>query len=150
MTSLQTVQHFMAQRNLAIVGVSTTGRKFGNVAYRELKAKGYHLLPVHPTAESVEGARCYRSLGDLPEPVGGLVVVVPPEQTERVVQAAAGAGIKRVWMQPGAESEAAIRYCEQNGITVVQGECILMFAEPAGFGHRAHRWVWKMLGKLPR
>jgi predicted CoA-binding protein len=150
MTSLQTVQDFIAQRSLAIVGVSTTGKKFGNIAYRELKAKGYRLVPVHPTAESLEGTRCYRSLGDLPEPVGGLVVVVPPEQTERVVQAAAGAGIKRVWMQPGAESEAAIRYCEQNGITVVHGECILMFAEPAGFGHRAHRWVWKILGKLPR
>jgi predicted CoA-binding protein len=150
MTTRQVIQDFLAQRSLAIVGVSTSGKKFGNIAYRELTAKGYRLFPVHPTAESVAGARCYRSLGDLPEPVGGVLVVVPPGQTERVVQDAAAAGIPRVWMQPGAESEVALRFCQQNGVTAVHGECILMFAEPAGFGHRAHRWIWGLLGKLPK
>ena len=28
-------------------------------------------------------------------------------------------------------------------------ECILMFAEPAGFLHQVHRWIWKVMGKLP-
>jgi hypothetical protein len=31
----------------------------------------------------------------------------------------------------------------------VHGECILMFAQPSSF-HRLHRWVWGLLGKLPR
>jgi hypothetical protein len=53
-------------------------------------------------------------------------------------------------MQPGSESAAAIRSCEENNLQVVHGECILMFAEPAAFFHRAHRWIWRMLGKLPR
>jgi hypothetical protein len=30
------------------------------------------------------------------------------------------------------------------------GECVLMFAEPAAFYHRLHRWVWKLLGRLPQ
>jgi predicted CoA-binding protein len=66
------------------------------------------------------------------------------------VRDAAAAGIRRVWMQQGAESEAAIRFCAENGISAVHGECILMFAEPAAFYHRMHRWVWGLLGKLPR
>lgn len=150
MTSKAAITEFVNQRALAVVGVSRSGRKFGNLAYRDLKAKGYQLVPVHPEAETLEGDRCVRSLAALPAPVGGVLVVVPPDQAERVVGEAAAAGIPRVWLQPGAESSAAIRLAESKGVSVIAGECILMFAEPAGFGHRAHRWVMGILGRLPR
>ncbi|MBZ5544903.1 MAG: CoA-binding protein [Acidobacteriia bacterium] len=150
MTSKAVVTDFVSQKKLAVVGVSRQGKKFGNMAFRELKAKGYKLLPVHPQAETIEGERCYPSLAALPEPVDGVLVVVPPAETEKVVREAAAAGIKRVWMQQGAESPAAIKFCEDNGLSAVHGECILMFAEPAAWFHRAHRWVWKLLGKLPK
>jgi predicted CoA-binding protein len=42
------------------------------------------------------------------------------------------AGITKVWMQQGSQSDAAIEYCQQNGIEVVSKRCIMMFAEPAG------------------
>ncbi len=150
MTSRAIVQDFVSRRTLAIVGVSRQGKKFGNAALRELRAKGYKLFPVHPQAESIENERCYPNLAALPEAVEGVLVVVPPLETEKVVREAVAAGIKRVWMQQGAESPEAIRYCQENGISVVHGECILMFAEPAAWFHRAHRWIWKLLGRLPR
>jgi predicted CoA-binding protein len=150
MTSKAAVADFVSQRKLAVVGVSRKKMKFGNLAFRELKRKGYKLFPVHPHAEQLEGERCYASLAALPEPVEGVLVIVPPAQAEQVVRAAAAAGIRRVWLQQGAGSPAAIRFCEDNGISVVHGECILMFAEPAAWYHRAHRWVWGLLGKLPR
>jgi predicted CoA-binding protein len=148
--SKSAVMDFVGQRSLAVVGVSRGGKKFGNTAYRELKAKGYHLVPVHPQAETLEGDRCAKNLASLPGPVGGVLVIVPPQQAEQVVQEAAAAGIKRVWLQQGAESPAAIRLAESKGMSVVAGECILMFAEPAGFGHRAHRWVKGVFGGLPK
>ncbi|MFB3920353.1 MAG: CoA-binding protein [Terriglobia bacterium] len=150
MTSREDVADFVAQRRLAIVGVSRRGRKFGNFAFRELRSKGYRMFPVHPQAETIEGERCYASLSALPEPVDGILVVVPPAQTEQVVRDAAAAGIRRVWMQQGAESPAAVQFCRENGVREVHGECILMFVEPAAWWHRAHRWVWGLLGKLPR
>ena len=150
MTTRAVVDDFVSQRKLAVVGVSRHKAKFGNMAFKELRGKGYKLFPVHPHAETIEGERCYPSLAALPEPVGGVLVVVPPAQAEQVVRDAAAAGIRRVWLQQGAESATAIRFCEENGISAVHGECILMFAEPAAFYHRAHRWVWKLLGKLPR
>lgn len=150
MTSKAAVADFVSQRKLAVVGVSRKGRKFGNLAFKELKAKGYQLFPVHPQAETIEGERCYPSLSALPGPVDGVLVVVPPAQTEQVVRDVASVGIRRVWMQQGAESAAAIRFCEENGISAIHGECILMFAEPLAWWHRAHRWVWGLLGKLPR
>jgi len=148
MASKTIVQDFISQKTLAVVGVSRHGQKFGNMAYRELKAGGYKLYPIHPEAETLEGDHTCKDFTSLPEKVGGVLIVVPPAQTEKVVQEAAAAGIKRVWMQQGSESEAAIRLCQQNGIAEVHGECILMFAGKSFF-HKPHRWVWGLLGKLP-
>jgi hypothetical protein len=149
MTTQAAVNDFVSQKRLAIVGVSRKKAKFGNYALRELRRRGYQLFPVHPEADTIEGETCFRSLKDLPEPVGGLLVVVPPAATETVVREAAAAGIPRIWIQQGAESPAAVKYCEENGIAAVHGECILMFTQPTGWLHGAHRWVWKLLGKLP-
>ena len=150
MTTRAAVDDFVAQRTLAVVGVSRGGKKFGNMAFRHLKASGYRLLPVNASAEVVEGERCYPALGALPGPVDGGLIVVPPAETEKVVRQAADAGIRRIWMQQGAESDAAIRLCEENDISVVHGQCIMMFAEPVTSYHRLHRWIWGLLGKLPR
>jgi uncharacterized protein len=149
MTSRQTVSDFLAQRKLALVGMSRKRGKFGNAVHKELTARGYTVYPVHPEAGEIDGHRCWPDLASLPEPVGGLVVVVPPPQAEEVVRDAARTGIPRVWMQQGSESPGAIQFCEEQGIAAVHRECILMFVEPAAFVHRAHRWVWGILGKLP-
>ncbi|MBI3950457.1 MAG: CoA-binding protein [Acidobacteria bacterium] len=149
MTTKSAVEDFVAQQTLAVVGVSRGGKKFGNLALKALKAKGYHVFPINPHAESIEGEQCYPTLKSLPERVDGVLIVVPPTETEQVVREAAAAGIRRIWMQQGAESEAAIRFCQENGLSVVHGECILMFARPVDSVHRLHRWIWGLLGKLP-
>jgi uncharacterized protein len=147
MASPEVVADFLAQKTLALVGVSRGGRKFGNAILRDLKSRGYRVFCVHPHADRIDGERCWPRIGDLPEPVGGLVLVVPPAETERVVEEAVAAGIRRVWMQQGAESAKAIAYCKANGVSVISGACIMMFAEPVGFPHNAHRWLWRVLGK---
>lgn len=149
MTSKALVDEFITQRSIAIVGMSRNPQKFGNAVFRELTQKGYKLYVVHPEAKELEGAPTYSCLSALPETVGGVIAVVPPAQTEQVVKDAAAAGIKRVWMQQGAESPAAIRFCQENGLHEVHGECILMFAGASKF-HGWHRWVWGILGKLPK
>lgn len=148
MTTKAVVDDFISQRALAVVGISRGWKKFGNMAYRELKAKGYQLYPIHPSAETLEGDRAYPDFKSLPEKVDGVLIVVPPAQTEKVVREVTAAGIRRVWMQQGSESEAAIRFCKENGIVEVHGECIMMFAGK-NFFHKPHRWVWGLLGKLP-
>jgi len=149
MTSMAAVNDFLSQRSLAVVGVSRAGKKFGNSIFTTLKERGYKVFPVNPNADNVEGERCYHSLGELPEKVGGVVICVPPAQTEKVVHDAFESGIGRVWMQQGADSYAALRFCEKNEMSVVHGHCVLMFAEPVKSVHRVHRWVWKLIGKYP-
>ncbi|MCL5256677.1 MAG: CoA-binding protein [Chloroflexi bacterium] len=139
MTARSAADDFLSQRSLAVVGASRSGKKFGNIVYRNLRSKGYEVFPVNPNTDELEGDRCYPDLHSLPVQVGGVVVVVPPKETEKVIREAAAAGIHRVWMQQGAEYEEAIRYCEENGIVEVHGECVMMFS--GAFPHSAHRSV---------
>jgi predicted CoA-binding protein len=148
MTTKVAIEEFLDEHTLAIAGVKRDGTGFGNAVFKDLTGKGYEILPVHPTADEVGGVPCSPSLAELPKPVGGLVLVVQPEQSEMLVREAKTAGIERIWMQQGAESAEAIRFCEENGIDVVHGQCVMMFAEPTGI-HRFHRWINGVFGKLP-
>jgi uncharacterized protein len=149
-TTKAAVENFIGQHKLAVVGVSRDTKKFGNMAYKALKEKGYQVYPINRNVEAVEGDRCFADLSALPEKVDGVLIVVPPAETEKVVREADAAGIKNVWMQQGAESDEAIRYCREHGLNEVHGECIMMFAAPVTSFHRWHRGAWKLFGKLPK
>ena len=148
-TRAASVQAFLSQKKLAIVGASRSGQKFGNAIMNDLSARGYTLFPVHKEATMIGDRKCYPSLTELPEEVGGVIVVVKPEQTAQVVRDAHAAGIKRVWLQQGAQSDEAIAFCNENGMDVVSRECILMFAEPVESVHRFHRFFKRLFGKMP-
>ncbi len=149
MTTGSLIERFLASRRLAIVGVSRKKNKFGNTVFRYLKERGFEVYPVNPYAREIEGTICFPNLEALPFPIENVLLIIPPQETERLVHSAAEAGIRRIWMQQGTESPQAIRFCQSNGIEVIHGECILMFVEPMGFPHRVHRWIRGVLGKLP-
>ncbi len=134
---------------MAIVGASRSGHKFGNIACRVLRAKGYRVYPIHRVASQIDGCTCYRRLADLPERVDALLVVVPPNSAMDAVREAAERGVRYVWLQQGAESPQVIAGCRDLGVEVVSGECILMYANPTGV-HRVHRWVHDVFGGTRR
>lgn len=150
MTTEAAIQDFMRQETLAIVGASRNPNKFGTIVYKDMKSKGYHVFAVNPNATTIDGDPVYPDLAHLPQPAGGVVLIVPPAVTETMVQQVAQAGIRRVWMQPGAESPAAVAFCQQNGIDVIEGECIMMFAGPVKFPHNFHRFINRVTGRLPK
>jgi uncharacterized protein len=150
MVSRAVIDDFLAQKKLALVGVSRSGTGFGNAVRKELSAKGYSVFLVHPEATSIEGQPCARSLKEVASQVTGVVLVTPPAETKKLVREAAESGIRRVWMQQGAESDEAVRFCEDHGVAVVHGHCILMFAEPTHWFHRIHRSLRGLFGRLPK
>ncbi len=145
----QSIERFVSGRTLALVGVSAAGMGFGNAAYTELKRRGYRVFPVHPTAVVIQGDTCWHALVELPEPVERLLVCVEPDRAGTVVREAASAGVRQIWFQQGSASPAALEACAQLGVEAVHGQCILMFAEPVDSIHRFHRFVWKLVGKIP-
>ena len=144
----QPIVEFVQGRRLAVVGVSRAHRKYGNHAYRELKARGLDVMAVHPELASIEGDPCFKSLAELPRPADGVLVCVRPENVPEVLRQAAAAGIRRVWLQAGAESDAAIKLAAELGLDLVQGECILMYAPPVRGFHRLHRGLRRLFGRL--
>ena len=150
MTSMSAVNDFLSNKKLAVVGVSRSGKKFGNSVYREMKAKGYEMYPVNPNTNEIEGDKCYPDLESLPDDVKGAIIVVPPAEAENLIESASKKGINHIWLQQGAHSQKAVELCEHKGINYVSGECIFMFAEPVNGGHKFHRWIWKLIGKYPK
>lgn len=142
------VERFLEQPALALIGASRSGEKFGNLILRELRAKGKRVYPLNPAVQSIDGVRCYAHFADMPEKIGGVIICVSPDDAVTAVRDAAQAGIKHVWLQQGAESPYVANLCIELGLDAVIGECILMFASPTGI-HRVHHFVDKVLGRLP-
>ncbi len=121
------IQAFLASPSFAVVGASTDRSKYGNKVLRCYQQHGRKVFPVNPKAPVVEGLTAYPSLAALPEPVPAISVITPPAATAQVVREAHAAGVKHVWMQPGAESDAAIRAAESLGLSVIAGgPCLLV------------------------
>ncbi len=118
---------FLERGPFAVVGASRSRAKYGNKVLRAYLRKGIEAYPVNPNAEEVEGRRAYPDLASVPDRVRAISVITPPAVTERIVEQAAEAGVELVWMQPGAESPAAVRRAEELGLEVIaDGSCLLV------------------------
>ena len=121
------IETFLAAPAFGVVGASSRREKYGNKVLRCYLQNGRKAIPVHPLEKIVEGVDCVASVSDLPDDVTSISVITPPSVTEKVVKLAAAKGIKNIWMQPGAESPAAVQFCNDNAINVIaDGSCVLV------------------------
>jgi len=120
------LEDFLDRKNiLAVVGASREKNKYGYKIYKAVLNADYEVYPVNPNAREIDGKKCYPSLSSLPKKPDVVITVVPPKITEKIVEEAKELGIKKVWMQPGSESEKAIEFCKQNNIEVVAKMCFV-------------------------
>lgn len=121
------IKAFLEGRAFAVVGASNDRSKYGNKVLRVYQQNGLTVYPVNPKAEEVEGLACYPDLASLPERIHGVSIVTPPAVTEGIVEEAHEAGIRHLWMQPGAESVWAVERAQELGIEVIAGgPCLLV------------------------
>lgn len=150
MNHSDTIRNFISQKNIAVVGVSSSGKGFGAAVFNHLKGNGYNAFPVNINGGNYQQEKLYKNLTEIKDSIDGVVTVVPPAETEKVLHEVVQLGIKNVWMQQGSESKNAIEFCNEQKLNAVYGECILMFAEPVKSIHGFHRWIWKLIGKYPK
>ena len=118
---------FLKGQSFAVVGASTNRQKYGNKVLRAYQQQGLTVYPINPRAEQIEGLKAYPDLASLPVVPDGVSIITPPAITEQVVEEAIGLGVKGLWMQPGAESKAAVDRAVGAGLNVVAGgPCILV------------------------
>jgi len=156
---MQTVKdaaaQFLSNKRVAVTGVSRNPAGHGsNVVYQRLRDRGYEVFAVNPNADEVEGDLCYHDLSSIPGGIDGVVIGTRPATAEITMRECAELGIKHVWMHrsfgTGSVSEAAAEYGRQQGITVIDGGCPLMFDPTADAGHKAMRFVCTLTGAVPR
>lgn len=110
---------------IAVVGATDDPDKYGSVIYRDLKAKGFAVFPVNLRRPTVDGDEAFRTLADLPAPPTIVNIVVPADQTVRVLRQARKAGVENVWVQPGAEDREVLDLLESGGFNYVANACIM-------------------------
>jgi predicted CoA-binding protein len=158
MSKLDTlVQDFLAQKKIAIVGVSDKRETGCNAAYKKFKESGYQVYAVNPRITTFDGAPCYPDLKSIPEKPEAVFTLTSPKVTEQIVQQCVDLGIRHIWMhclmgtKPGLAAEMtsvsqdAVQVCHENGITVIPGACPNQFLKP-DFFHSFARMMWGVLG----
>lgn len=142
------IDQFVSSKRIAIVGMSRSGKKFGNMAGKELKAKGYEIFPVHPTALEIDGMACSPDLKSLSGKVDGVWISIPPGNVSPLLEEAAQMGLKNIWLQQGAWSAEVQRTIDRLQLQVVTKKCIMMYAPPVKSVHKFHRTIKGIFGGL--
>lgn len=120
------IKEMLNEKTWAVVGASNNVDKFGYKVLKKLSSEGYRVYPVNPKCDEIEGIRCYKSLKDLPETPVAVSVIVPPSVGLKILDDAVQAGIKRLWFQPGAESQEIIEKASELGLEIVYNNCVLV------------------------
>jgi len=153
------VQDFLAQKVIAVVGVSNKRETGANRNYKTFKQRGYRVYAINPTISTFDGAPCHPDLKSIPEKPDAVFMLTSPKVTEEIIKQCVDLGIKHVWMhclmgtKPGLStgstsvSPSAVEMCRANGIAVIPGSCPAQFLD-ADLGHSMMRRLWKMFGLL--
>ena len=151
------VQDFLAQKKIAVVGVSDKRDTGCNLTYKKFKENGYQVFGVNPRISTYDGDVCYADLKSIPEKPDAVFILASPKVTYEIVQQCVDLGIKHVWMhcmmgtKPGlaagmtSVSQEAVEKCKANNISVIPGSCPNQFLKP-DFGHNMMRGMWRIFG----
>ena len=152
-TTRADIDDFLAQRRLAMVGVSRNAKEFSRTLFHDLCARNYDMVPVNPFAHEMEDKTCFSRVQDIDPPVEGALLMTSPAAMEQALHDCADAGIRRIWMYraggPASISSEVIKFCEENHIRLVAGYCPYMFLPEAQFIHRLHGFFLKLTGGYP-
>lgn len=153
-SSMDVIKDFLAQKRIAMIGVSRDENSFSAHLFKDLCRRGYDVVPVNPHTAEIEKRQCFARVQDIQPPVQAALLMTSPKITETVVRDCADAGIQRVWIyrgiKKGAVSAKAIEFCQQRGLQVVPGECPWMFLPEGDRVHYIHGFVRKITFRYPR
>src|ERR1035437_1884252 len=96
-TLAEAVQDFLAQKRIAVVGVSRHFNQAANHVFKKLQRPGFEAFAVNPRASEIAGFVCYPDLKSIPGGVSAVVIATPPLAAESVVRECVELGISRVW-----------------------------------------------------
>lgn len=130
MTDEQKIEILKSAKNIAVYGMSKNKEKAANHVPVYLKSQSYQIIPVNPTADEIEGLKCYHTLGEVEGNIDVLDVFRPSKDIPNIVKEAverkkSKGDIKVIWVQEGIESAEGKSLAEEAGIVYLENVCIL-------------------------
>jgi uncharacterized protein len=140
-------EQFWTRTTYAMVGNSSSKRKFPLTTYRALKKAGKTVYAIDPSTGDIDGDKAYPDFKYLPATPEGVILELPREETEKWVKAAAEAGIKNVWIHQQTDTPEALKAAHDAGMNVCAGTCAVMYNIPGFSMHAIHRSINKLFKK---
>ena len=115
--------------SVAVIGASNDRAKYGNRAVRAYQRQGWTVYPVNPHLTVVEDLPSFRSITDIPGPVDRATIYVPAAVGETLLRGIKDKGVRELFVNPGAESDALIAEAERLGLEPIQACSIVDIGE---------------------
>ena len=113
---------------IALVGASNDPKKYGNKILLDLVSKGYDVVPINSTGDTIAGIKSYKNVLDLKESLSIINFVVPPEIGFEITKELVENNYDNFWYQPGAESKDISSYLIENSKNFIDDKCIMVEA----------------------
>jgi len=149
MVTQQQIADFLANKPIAMAGVSRNPKKFGFTSFKELRGKDLDLIPINPNADEIDGVKAYRSVDDLPQEINALLIMTKKDQTAEVVRSAKSKGIKHIWIQQMSDTPEALAELKDTDVNLISKQCIMMYHKPHSI-HKFHRNIKRFFGRMPK
>jgi hypothetical protein len=111
---------------ITVVGASAARAKPAHYVPAHMQDHGWRIVPVNPHEDEILGERVYRSLADVPEPVGLVDVFRPSGAAPDIARQAVAAGATALWLQLGIASDEARAIAEDAGLLYVEDRCLII------------------------
>lgn len=113
-------------KTYAVIGISKNQEKYWYKVFKDLLENNYKVFGINPKWWVLLWETIYQKLEDIKETIDIVIFVTPPNITEIILDNVKDLDIQEVWFQPGAESENAIQFCEENNISYTSNACIMI------------------------
>jgi uncharacterized protein len=111
---------------ITVVGASNATQKPAHYVPEHMQEHGWRIIPVNPAEAEILGEPAYRTLADVPEPIGLVNVFRPSAATPDIARQAVAAGATALWLQLHIESAEARQIAEDAGLLYVENRCLII------------------------
>lgn len=113
---------------IVLIWASNDPEKYGNKILKDLVGKWYTVHPVNPNESTIEWLHTHKILKTVPKNFDIINFVVPSNVTLQILKKYTSLlKDKKIWIQPGAESDEVKDYLKENWFTdYVTDSCIMV------------------------
>jgi len=122
----------MQKSIIVVLGASNKPHRYAYKTLKLLQEYGHHVLPIHPTIESIDGLVVRHHLNQIHETVDTLTLYIGPQRIGPLIEDIIRLNPARVILNPGTENDVLELQLFHHKIAFVK-DCTLLMLEQGRF-----------------